>query len=869
MEKQENLHNSEEAPKSELAEGIEKDERVAAISQELTENWKKENGEIWKDGLLRSEYQDFMFGNPSDNNSVSLEERSKNVFEERFPEDAEKYREIEKTRIYDHASEDPAFKEIEKNITAWTNTDPRVKDVIENKGGNYVETWERANLNANMRGWNMFADRYPEKAKAYMEQNDFLKRILAGREGEKKVKPDNERRENPEATDYKDKFKGTYGFFKKFEKQSGERLEAAKENNKSTKGIEKENKEFKEILASLESGDVVLARGKIDSMMQKNFENIKENVSDQKIVLGCIGTLTQLYKYRIELDKSEKGEKTDKTIKVENKEWVAQPEAVEGAKNTAKSEENKEWIGDQPGGARMQERMKKIEEEELNNARKETERGYQSQESIDPSKKLEKEEGRIDIAAEAAKLTKEKEEEWAREINLKRANNGEKFSEGEAYGELLNKFLGELGYSVEYRGILKGKARLRREVVEPGGANYVMGEWKKKKGGMEASPREFKTSFSPEKKHELLDFLRDELIKKQKRDLAEKNGNQNEKGSQENREKTENEPSKPLKNEQVGREELKNNVENYLKSGKASDLLKDSERFRDMVPELVRYLKEHGVSDTSTNYMAPELMIDRARDFIDYDNKRNQTGTAAEEMKPENTQRVENQETKNKAEKLSGELENEINGGRLRFEQRGDKWDKRWEDAARLSFYLNNLDYKIIGVLFDPKNPAHLIRGTNESDVIRDEKNGEMLRFGSNEEANNFLKEQMVKKFPGYKERDRKEVEKNYKELQADLKKGLKEESLKREKEIKSLISEAKEKAKKEKKKLGRTEEWAIKKDYYEKNLNPLPPAGYDSGKKGDNKIIKMLEGKMAEQDMMVLMWERETKRESAGEAGV
>jgi hypothetical protein len=57
------------------------------------------------------------------------------------------------------------------------------------------------------------------------------------------------------------------------------------------------------------------------------------------------------------------------------------------------------------------------------------------------------------------------------------------------------------------------------------------------------------------------------------------------------------------------------------------------------------------------------------------------------------------------------------------------------------------------------------------------------------------------------------------------------------------------------------------KKDYYEKNLNPLPPAGYDSGKKGNNKVIKMLEGKMAEQDMMVLMWERETKREGVVEA--
>src|SRR3989344_4126422 len=112
-----------EAPKSELAEGLDKDPRVETIRTELIESWKKSNG---KD-ILSAEGQDFLFGDPTawkrGERPTTVEQGAQKVFAERFPQDAQAYAEKEKTRVYDNPADDPAIREIEETITLITNRD--------------------------------------------------------------------------------------------------------------------------------------------------------------------------------------------------------------------------------------------------------------------------------------------------------------------------------------------------------------------------------------------------------------------------------------------------------------------------------------------------------------------------------------------------------------------------------------------------------------------------------------------------------------------------------------------------------------------------------------------------------------------------
>lgn len=125
----------------------------------------------------------------------------------------------------------------------------------------------------------------------------------------------------------------------------------------------------------------------------------------------------------------------------------------------------------------------------------------------------------IDIEGEIERRFKEKEDQWAREINLMRAEGGEKISESQAHSELAKKFLGELGYSVEYRGLFRGKSRLVKNERGENESKYVIGEGKKTKKGIEQKPVEFKTYFNPDKHPEFMNFLKDKLKEKIKAEL--------------------------------------------------------------------------------------------------------------------------------------------------------------------------------------------------------------------------------------------------------------------------------------------------------------------------------------------------------------
>lgn len=175
------VEEKKEGPPTDLAEGMELDPRFSEIKDGLVKDWEKVNAP--KD-ILTAEGQDFQFGDPSafrrGEEPISLENRARNAFQERFPGDAEAYAEKEKIRVYETPQDDPAIRETEKRITEMTNSHPEVQKIMRSGQGNYGEAWERAQLHASMSEWKRFIDQYPEKATAYRDKFEPIKWRLEG-----------------------------------------------------------------------------------------------------------------------------------------------------------------------------------------------------------------------------------------------------------------------------------------------------------------------------------------------------------------------------------------------------------------------------------------------------------------------------------------------------------------------------------------------------------------------------------------------------------------------------------------------------------------------------------------------------------------
>lgn len=175
-----------EATKLKLAEGLDKDPRLGTIKNELVEDWKQATG---KD-ILSAEGQDFQFGDSTAwkrlEEPITLEQRAQSVFAERFPEDAQAYAEKEKTRIYENPADDPAIKEVEKNITRITSQDVTQTQkgmqgetaAKEASGMGYGGVWDKNFNRVNIQQWDNFLRLYPEKAAAYRDKFESIKRAF-------------------------------------------------------------------------------------------------------------------------------------------------------------------------------------------------------------------------------------------------------------------------------------------------------------------------------------------------------------------------------------------------------------------------------------------------------------------------------------------------------------------------------------------------------------------------------------------------------------------------------------------------------------------------------------------------------------------
>lgn len=152
-----------------LAEGLDKDPRVAGIRAELVSKWEAEYGN-GKSILESGEGQDYIFGDPTaalrGEEAVFIDQRVEQEFALRFPNDALAYAEQEKTRIYENGN-DPIFRKIDKEINkAATRRAEGAPNYIE-----ALETYRRIESNS---AWDEFISNYPKKAAAYRGKIQIL-----------------------------------------------------------------------------------------------------------------------------------------------------------------------------------------------------------------------------------------------------------------------------------------------------------------------------------------------------------------------------------------------------------------------------------------------------------------------------------------------------------------------------------------------------------------------------------------------------------------------------------------------------------------------------------------------------------------------
>lgn len=100
--------------------------------------------------------------------------KAKAEFQQRFPEEFQKYEQAERTKVYDKITDDPAYRKMEEEITRRTNTDGAVRGAMRegraSGGEGYSAAWDRAAIRERLNGLDDFARSNPEKALAYTER---------------------------------------------------------------------------------------------------------------------------------------------------------------------------------------------------------------------------------------------------------------------------------------------------------------------------------------------------------------------------------------------------------------------------------------------------------------------------------------------------------------------------------------------------------------------------------------------------------------------------------------------------------------------------------------------------------------------------
>jgi ParB-like chromosome segregation protein Spo0J len=140
-----------------------------------------------KGGLeIKSEFQDWIYGANSQwargEKPATLNSRAEAEFRQQFPEDAQKYDALEQIRVYERPDQDPAISRLESAVLQKTNGDAELNEALSTGSNRFGETvsmvWDRAHTRAMLQAYDQFVQQYPEKAQAYADQNQRIKRAL-------------------------------------------------------------------------------------------------------------------------------------------------------------------------------------------------------------------------------------------------------------------------------------------------------------------------------------------------------------------------------------------------------------------------------------------------------------------------------------------------------------------------------------------------------------------------------------------------------------------------------------------------------------------------------------------------------------------
>lgn len=117
-----------------------------------------------------------------------VEKKAHDEFSERHGNDLGIYKQREKVRVYEDPKDDPAYKEVEKQITIRSNLSSQQNPQLwpNLSRDDYERLAIRNRALATEAFWGKFASEYPEKTAAYSSGNEFLSKVVFQKEEQKR-----------------------------------------------------------------------------------------------------------------------------------------------------------------------------------------------------------------------------------------------------------------------------------------------------------------------------------------------------------------------------------------------------------------------------------------------------------------------------------------------------------------------------------------------------------------------------------------------------------------------------------------------------------------------------------------------------------
>lgn len=110
---------------------------------------------------------------------------AKREFSDRYQKDFGVYEGREKTRVYESPSSDPAYSDIERQVTKVTNQKSEGSFGSIDSLGDKRRLRDREEELVSIAHWGGFVSEYPEKAAAYASKNEYIAKAIAEEEKRK------------------------------------------------------------------------------------------------------------------------------------------------------------------------------------------------------------------------------------------------------------------------------------------------------------------------------------------------------------------------------------------------------------------------------------------------------------------------------------------------------------------------------------------------------------------------------------------------------------------------------------------------------------------------------------------------------------